>query len=426
MISSNKKNILIISPFIPFPLYSGGNVAQFSINDNLRHEHNLHLLVPIDKADDIENLKELQNKWENVSFYTFKETFLFKLKRFFFQKLPTLYSNYFAVKSLKKEDITKNDEGIFKSLNVFRISNLYVDSAFLALINEITILKSIDIIQVEFCDYLPLGAFLPSKVHKIFIHHELEFIRNERIFQLMEKTYSFIEYIKLKNRGIELSLLDAYDKVVTLSDVDKSILDSFSLEKKVVSSPVPLKLDSTSSSKVFTYNKTITFLGGEVHFPNKDGIMWFISEVWHELKRKYPDLKLRIIGSWSIETIKSFHSDSSIEFCGFVTDLATELNNTIFIVPIRIGSGIRMKILEAINLGCPIISTKIGIEGLNFVPGKDFLQANSPEEYSEKISFLIENPMLVTNIINSAKEVLLKKYSFDSLIQLRKSIYLYE
>ncbi len=413
MISANKKNILIISPYIPFPLFVGGNVAQFSINDNLRHEHNLHLLVPIDKADDIENLKALQNKWENVSFYTFKETFLFKLKRFFFQKLPTLYSNYFAIKSLEKEGITKNDEGIFKSLNVFKISNLYVDSSFLALINKITETNSIDIIQVEFCDYLPLGSFLPTNVHKIFIHHELEFIRNERVFQLMDKTYSFIEYIKLKNRGIELSLLDAYDKVVSLSDVDKSILDSFSLEKKIVSSPVPLKLEFSSASHVFTFNNSITFLGGEVHFPNKDGIMWFISEVWQELKRKHPDLKLRIIGSWSIETIKSFHSDSSIEFCGFVPDLSTELKNSIFIVPIRIGSGIRMKILEAINIVCPIVSTTIGIEGLDFQPGHDFLIGNTAEEFIVNIELLLNDLEMCRYLTSNA----LKTFEKNTLIQ---------
>lgn len=418
-----KKNILIISPFIPFPLNSGGNVAQFSIDDNLRHEYNLHLLFPVDRPSDIENLKILQSKWENVSFYSFRETFFFKLKRFLFQKLPTIYADFFAIKSLEKEEITEHDKGIFKSLRVFRMASLYIDSSFLKLIKEITESNSIDIVQVEFCDFLPLGSFLPSKVCKIFVHHELEYIRNARVFQLMDKSYSFIDYILLKNRGIELSLLDAYDKIITLSNTDKGVLNSFSLDSKLVESPVPLRLKETLSSSLFTFNNSITFLGGETHFPNKDAVLWFVSEVWQELKSTYPDLKLTIIGSWSDDTINSFKVEPSIEFKGFVPDLAEELKNSIFIVPIRIGSGIRMKIIEAINIGCPVVSTTIGIEGLDFQATSDFLLSDTAEEFIRNIELLINDSGLCRTIIEQAKESMNAKYSFSKLISKRFDIY---
>jgi glycosyltransferase involved in cell wall biosynthesis len=173
----------------------------------------------------------------------------------------------------------------------------------------------------------------------------------------------------------------------------------------------------------FKFSNCITFLGGESHFPNKDGIEWFIHGCWPKIKISNPSLKLLIIGKWSEDTINKYGKDSTIEFSGFVDDLASILENSIFIVPIRIGSGVRMKIIEAINHNCPIISTSVGIEGLNFINEVDYLKADNENLIIQQVIRLIENPNLCIQLIQSCKNTLEQNYSYTELIDKRRSVY---
>lgn len=419
----NKKNILIVTPYIPFPLNSGGNVAQFSLINVLRNDFNIHLVFPIDSYNN-KDFHDLKTKWHDVSFYPFIEDFRFKLVRFLSLRVPVLFYDFMSTLLLKKQGISKRDISIYNTAGLFKNINISFDSYFLCLLESIIAEKKIDIIQVEFFDFISLGPYLPKNIPKIFVHHEIRFIRDKRFFQLMEKSYPLIEYLLLRNKGIELSLLESYDKVVALSNIDKKELLTYNPLLKIDVSPVPIKGTRPSESvDYFNFSNAITFLGGETHFPNKDAVDWFIKNCWDKIKEMYPQITLKIVGVWSEESKLYCKNDSSIIFKGFVNDLSEELKNSIFIVPIRIGSGIRMKIIEAINIGCPIISTTVGMEGLDFINNVDFLLADTSKEFVDNICKLIENLDLSNRLIGNSRNTLSEKYSFSNLIETRKVIY---
>lgn len=417
-----KKNILIITPFMPYPLNSGGNVAQFTINDELRKSFNLHLCFPLEKENNDYNI--LKEKWTDVSFYPFIESFRYKLARFLLQRIPVLFYDFIVSFLLKRKGISTKDFLIYKTASLYKFTNIYIDNTFINHLNSIIEKNKIDIIQVEFFDLINLAPFLPKDTFKIFIHHEIRYIRDRRTFDLMNHSFPYLEYLLLRNKGIELSLLGGFDKVVTLSSIDKKELESCASFLKIDVSPVPIKNQvSINNNSFFKFGYTITFLGGETHFPNKDAVDWFIENCWDRLINRFPNLTLNIIGSWSDETIAKYNVEKTIKFKGFVDDLSKELANTIFIVPIRIGSGIRMKIIEAINIGCPIISTTVGMEGLDFIDNRDFLLANSSEDFFLNLCKLIEDDKFSQALVKRSQQSLSEKYSFTNMIEMRKKVY---
>ena len=408
---------------MPYPLNSGGNVAQFSLINGLRNDFNINLVFPLNSYRDNDYLN-LKTKFDDVSFYPFIEDFRFKLVRFLSQRIPVNFYDFLSSLILKRQGISKRDISIYNTGGLFKNINISFDKYFLRHLELIISKKNIDIIQVEFFDLISLGPFLPKNIPKIFIHHEIRFIRDKRFFQLLEKSYPLIEYQLLRNKGIELSLLESYDKVVTLSTIDKKELLTYNPLLNIEVSPVPIKsLIPLENVDSFTFSHTLTFLGGETHFPNKDAIDWFIENCWDKIKNIYPKMTLKIIGVWSEDSKLYCKSDSSIIFKGFVDDLSEELKNSIFIVPIRIGSGIRMKIIESINIGCPIISTTIGMEGLDFKNSIDFLLADTSDEFVDNVCELIEDMTLSTRLIENSRNTLSKKYSYINLIEKRKVIY---
>ncbi|AEI51011.1 glycosyltransferase family 4 protein [Runella slithyformis] len=414
------KNVLIVTPFMPYPLNSGGNIAQFVFIDKLRDDYNLYLLFPQNEIDD--NFTKLSLIWSNVTLLPFKETFNLKVKRYISQKIPAIFEKYITIYSLNKRYY---DINILYNTKMFESDKYYIDKEFVRYIEKLVTIYNIDLIQVEFYDFISLGKLLSINVEKVFIHHEIRFVRESREMKLLKPSNSRIQRLLEKNKLHEISMLSFYDKIVTLSKVDVEILQSNLPNKNILPSPIPIlpNINFLHNNYSVEFSNKLVFLGGGAHFPNVDGLTWFLDNVWEMIKIDFPDVNLFIVGSWPEHKIRKFKNDSRVKFLGFVEDLSDILIGSIFIIPIRIGSGIRMKIVEAINLGCPIISTTVGIEGINLEPNTDYLLSDTPLDFLKSVKTLIGNPELYRLLINNSKNNYNRHYSFDALIKQRKNIY---
>ena len=184
-----------------------------------------------------------------------------------------------------------------------------------------------------------------------------------------------------------------------------------------------IKYNNSSNNTVYNFKNKLFFLGGDEHFPNKEGITWFLDNCWAKLNVENPGLTLHIIGNWSDESKTKYSNHKNIIFLGFVDSLTDVLKDGIFIVPIRIGSGMRMKIIDAVLNGVPFVTTTIGVEGLNFENQIDCLIGDSYSDFSACIQTLIYNPNLAVQLVNNARETLFAKYSYERLITIRKDFY---
>jgi glycosyltransferase involved in cell wall biosynthesis len=416
----NKQKILIITPYFPYPLNSGGNLAQYTFLKELIAEFDIYLIAPISKKNN--QINEFKKILPEINYIPFIESNSYKIKRLINKNCKLLIKKIILKLICTINRLNDEDKSIALNSTIIKSRSNYLDEKLIKLINKTIYYNKIQTIQIEFFEFIELGKFIPKTIYSIFVHHELRFIRENREINLLNNVPNFLKTQINKNNLFEIECLKKYNRLVTLSDIDKNELEKLKINN-VTSSPIPFtsKFENIDN---FNFNNTFTFLGGEDHFPNKDGIEWFIKECWSKINDTFPKTKLIIIGKWSNLTINKLGIDKSVEFVGFVPDLKNILKNSIFIVPIRIGSGIRMKIIEAISGGCPIITTTIGIEGLKFNNEFDIIIADNSDEFIFQTKRLITNNILCDKLIVNSQNTLKKNYSKDILIKKRMSIYL--
>jgi len=293
--------------------------------------------------------------------------------------------------------------------------------AFLEHICKIINDYKIDVVQIEHFAMLPLVCVLPQKVKKFFVHHEIRYVRNE--LELAEiGTNLYRDTAVQVNKIIEIGLLNKYDAIITLSEIDKEKLVKNGVTKPIYASLAIVDTDQPKVAAPERYT-TLTFVGPEVHLPNKTGLLWFLDNCWKGLLSKDGTFHLNIIGNWKDSTKKEFlERYENIEFLGFVPDLNAAISGTTMIVPITVGSGIRMKILEAATMNVPFVTTSVGVEGLPFTSGKECFITDDPEEFVSDIEKL-QDPVLRQRFTKGANAFVKSHYSYDVLKRNRDDIY---
>ncbi len=136
---------------------------------------------------------------------------------------------------------------------------------------------------------------------------------------------------------------------------------------------------------------TLLYTGGMDWFPNRDAVEFFVTTILPELRRMVPQIKFVVAGRRGPE---KFHQKLSkipnVEFHGPVTDMRAEIAGAaVCVVPLRMGSGTRFKILEAAAMGKPVVSTRLGAEGLEFVPGEEIVLADEPQGFAAAVADLL-------------------------------------
>lgn len=394
-------NIIIITCVLPWRLNSGGAQAQFNMIDHLRKKHNITIIFPEDSQNKMVYAKELQQIWPDVKLRPY---------RIWKQMLYPRFLKDKAERALKLAFTPESER--FKVQRALKHYGIYPSNGFMHFVNNIIKEEHADIVQVEFYPCLWLVRGLPDNVRKIFIHHELRYIKNERTIMAYHPTEKELKWMyELKQE--ELDDLNRYDTVVTLTQQDKDYLQRDGVCKPIYVSPAAI---NTEISPFCPWNHRLAFVGSFLHQPNVEGIDWYMNEVL-PLLQKAP--LLEIIGKgWPTK-----YKTKDINTLGFVDDLHEVTSGSIMIVPILSGSGMRMKILEAAAMSMPIITTTVGVEGLNFKHGDSCIIADSPQEFASAIKQLSENEDICRKLGEQANKVFRENYSKDILAEVRNKVY---
>ena len=394
-------NIIIITCVLPWRLNSGGAQAQFNMIDHLRKKHNITIIFPEDSQNKMVYAKELQQIWPDVKLRPY---------RIWKQMLYPRFLKDKAERALKLAFTPESER--FKVQRALKHYGIYPSNGFMHFVNNIIKEEHADIVQVEFYPCLWLIRGLPDNVRKIFIHHELRYIKNERTIMAYHPTEKELKWMyELKQE--ELDDLNRYDTVVTLTQQDKDYLQRDGVCKPIYVSPAAI---NTEISPFCPWNHRLAFVGSFLHQPNVEGIDWYMNEVL-PLLQKAP--LLEIIGKgWPTK-----YKTKDINTLGFVDDLHEVTSGSIMIVPILSGSGMRMKILEAAAMSMPIITTTVGVEGLNFKHGDSCIIADSPHEFASAIKQLSENEDICRKLGEQANKVFRENYSKDILAEVRNKVY---
>lgn len=138
--------------------------------------------------------------------------------------------------------------------------------------------------------------------------------------------------------------------------------------------------------------QTCVFTASYDWLPNADAVVYFCSEIWHRIRRRVPNAQFFAVGKEPSPAMRTWHHRDGITVTGRVPDVHPYLERAaVYVVPLRIGGGTRLKILEAMASGKAIVSTPIGCEGLEITPGRDLLVAETPDDFAEAVISLMED-----------------------------------
>jgi glycosyltransferase involved in cell wall biosynthesis len=169
--------------------------------------------------------------------------------------------------------------------------------------------------------------------------------------------------------------------------------------------------------------RTLVFFGGLPYAPNADGVIYFVQKIWPRVAQAHPEARFKIIGGSPPRSLQLL-AGPRVELTGFVPDLRPHLAEAAaVVVPLRLGGGTRLKIVEAMAMGKAIVSTPLGAEGIDAVPGRDLLIEDRPEAFADAVNRLLGDPELAARISQSARRLAVQRYSWGGAARALESFY---
>jgi polysaccharide biosynthesis protein PslH len=160
--------------------------------------------------------------------------------------------------------------------------------------------------------------------------------------------------------------------------------------------------------------RTVVFFGLLSTFPNIDGVLFFLRVIWPRIAAERPQARCKIIGARPPASVAQL-AGPRVEITGFVEDLRPHLAAAAaLVVPLRLGSGTRLKIVEGMAMGRPIVSTTLGAQGIEAVPERDLLIADEPSEFASAVVRLLDDAVLADRLGRSARRLAVERYSWSA------------
>ncbi len=222
---------------------------------------------------------------------------------------------------------------------------------------------------------------------------------------VIKKRMAFIKYVKLKQ--YELKILKKADLVVTNNSKDERMLEKEGIDTSKLFLMCPFFENYAYVSRNLE-SKKIIFYGAMNREENYKSVIWFIENVFKKIENL--ELELWVVGNKPVRDLFKYKSKKII-ITGYVENIANIFSDTMcMIAPLLLGAGIKIKILEAMSAGIPVITNTIGIEGINAEAGIDYLHCEKPEEYIKAIKSLVDNKMIGQKIGRSGREYIIKNF----------------
>ncbi len=247
------------------------------------------------------------------------------------------------------------------------------------------------------CDALYSAVNLPQTLVPVILNsHNVEHILMKRYLSIernpIRRFYAWSEMQRLRNW--ERSACRRAAIVFTCSETDQQLLNDLVPGIPIAVVPNVVDVDSYVPREE-SDDATLLFQGGMDWFPNRDAVSFLTDRILPLVRQTVPHIRFVVAGrNPSPAFIKRFASTLGIEFAGNVPDMRTEIAKaTVCVVPLRIASGTRLKILEAAAMAKPIVSTQIGAEGLDFVDGEEILLADDPRSFARAVTDLLADPL---------------------------------
>lgn len=379
--------ILVMLPRVPFPLHDGGAIAMFNLVKGLK-ENGADLTVfayntikhfndPI--PQEIKGLGSIHT--------VFIDNRVKPLGAF----LNLFSSTSYNIERFKSEKV-EQELSVILSNNTFDI--IHFDSLYTGI-------------------YLSIVKRLSPNTKCVLRQHNVEYQIWDRIAQgasLLKKAYLNILVKRLKQE--EDTLIPEFDAIVPITDVDAISFEQSGAKKQHVC-PVGVNMGSyTTVQKESNTSLNVFHLGSLDWMPNLEGIEWFLNEVWPLVIKELPKVQFHIAGRNMPQWITALDGSNNIVIDGEIPSAPEYLkSNSIMVVPLKSGSGMRVKIIEGFAAGKAIVSTTVGAEGIKYSEDENIAIADTPVEFSNKLIDLLGSKEKIAQMGQQAQVLVSREYS---------------
>jgi glycosyltransferase involved in cell wall biosynthesis len=380
--------ILQLTKKFPFPLMDGESIAVHYLSKALR---DLGCSIDLLSMNTVKHYTDLS-------------------------ELPDSYDHYDDIKTIDVDNRVKVSSAF---LNLFSAQSYHVsrfqNKQFRRKLEELLDANDYDIVLLETLYLTPYVKTIRKRTRaKIIMRsHNLEYEIWERMLKNMRFSLAkiYLIYLVKKLKRYELSHLNDYDYLVTVTQRDLSNFVKLGFKKEGIVIPIGIdSRDYISKAIEIEPHLKISFIGSLDWMPNMEGISWFIANVWDRLGQEIKHMELHIAGR---NTPASFRRDvrKNMVIHGEVEDANRFISSCqVMIVPLFSGSGMRVKILEAMVLERVVVTTSLGLEGIVAKHGKHVLIANTVSDFLEQMQFCQNNPEKLIEIGRNARTLILDKY----------------
>jgi len=402
-------NILIVSPYLPHPrALHGTGVFMFGLLQQLTQRHRVTLVSFCDdkEAELADDLKTLPLD-------------LHIIPRAKGRQANLLADAYLALRRLYQ-----------LILSVVLWQPYYVrkfrDWRMARLIARITGQQRFDIVQFEFAQMGQYEHYVRNG-KKVLHEHDVTFRpayrRYKKSRSLLMRAVMFLEWCRWAR--YEPALARHFDHVLTVTEQDNLLLRRLSRTNQISYLPRGVAIPDRIPKYEQREPKSLVFVGTFTHHPNVDSAFWLVGEIFPLVLQKYPATILYIIGSDPPSGLHELASGNpGVRILGYVDDVVPYLREcAVFVAPLRYGGGVKLKMIHAMAQGIPVVTTRVGSEGIDGVGHDSFLLGNSSRKIAESVCTLLGNPALAGKVGEKGYELVKRWYSWESTTLRLEQIY---
>ena len=380
--------ILFLSSWFPYPTDNGSKIRIFNLLKGLTQHHDITLLAFTRNEDFLMYLPVLQDfccKVAIVPWREYKPNSHRALLGFFSQQPRSIVDTY--------------------SPTMHQMIN--------------TELKKGNDYDILIASQLPMAAYVPGNNRIPALFEEIELAA---ILDLYTKSTSIHKLraglTLLKTKRYISSLFTKFSAITVVSDLEKKIVSEFAPTTAPIYI-IPNCLDGTLYRSVYSNPEpdTIIFTGSLTYQANYQAVCFFMNEIYPLVKQIIPSMRIKITGKIDGMSLPSEFHDESVELTGFVEDVKPLIaSSAVSVVPLLGGGGTRLKILEALALGTPVVSTSKGAEGLDVQNERHLLIADNPQDFADSLIRLLKDPELRNQLGENGRRLVQEKYDWQSVM----------
>lgn len=384
---SGKKKLLAITWTLPYPLYTGYSMRVFHMLKNLSSSYDITLVCFYNGHDSnaLKTVHSFCNKIVHIPIGNTKK--ILNSIYYFFSSVP-LKSGAYSSKRMQGSINEILDEGV----DLIYVSDLRMASYVSNIKSVPKVLDAIDYWLVHYQKRIKKGSFR------------------------LRTFYEISEYIKMKD--YEPYIISKFDLVLLVSAVEKDLLSKECPYTDFAVVPVGFDPDYMKPSCPIKEPNSLLFTGNLSYPPNEEAALYFKKKIFPKIHKAIPGVHTYIVGANPKQRWLKKMISPDIRVVTNEKDIRPYFNRCqVFVAPILTGSGMRFKLVEAMAMGVPVITTSLGAEGLKIVDGVNAVLANSTDSFAEAVIQLLKNPKKAAEIGNNARSIVLKTYVWKNIVK---------